>query len=433
GFNILYNYFKKYRKSISLVIVAALYILLFGVYMWPYWTGAIIYEGGEIKPSARVKIPEYYYKAANYINEEKGEFKILSLPHQTGGVAYDWEDGGYIGSGDIIVSLISKPILSPFDPDDEIVSPFLTVLFNLSNPLGLGDNMVKMLGLANIRYILIHNDVNYYINNPNPDLTVEKIKDILSSVKNINLEKSFGKLDFYKLNNDFFLPHIYIPTELIYTDKNIEDLQEVLGPNNYPLRSSVYFNSQVDNPNKNFLGNYSKSNDSPSILKFNSIPKITFVKINPTKYKVKVENTKEPYTLVFSESFNKGWKAYIYNQPSTINHQLYDNITASYFNEEIKEGTHKNVFLDINTFETLGKKPIPEDRHLIANGYANSWVIMPEDSKGLEDYEIIIEFWPQRLFYIGLTISTFTFLGCLCYLVYGLCMRKKRVKVKQVR
>lgn len=151
------------------------------------------------------------------------------------------------------------------------------------------------------------------------------------------------------------------------------------------------------------------------------MPKITFVKVNPTKYKVKVEGVKEPYTLVFSESFHEGWKAYV--QTSDIKPQTYGNIVANYFDGEIKEGTHKNIFLDKNTFETWGKKPISEERHLLVNGYANSWYITPQDSGGVDTYEIIIEFQPQKLFYLGLGISLAILLGCLGYLGYGFVRR----------
>jgi len=37
---------------------------------------------------------------------------------------------------------------------------------------------------------------------------------------------------------------------------------------------------------------------------------------------------------------------------------------------------------------------------------------------GAENYELIVEFWPQRLFYIGLFISGLTLVGCLGYLGY---------------
>ncbi len=153
-------------------------------------------------------------------------------------------------------------------------------------------------------------------------------------------------------------------------------------------------------------------------------PKISFIKINPTKYRVKVEKAGEPYTLVFSESFHKEWKAYIDKSQND-----FEEISATYFDGEIKEGKHQNAFLDRNTFETWGKKPIPEERHLLANGYANSWYITSEDSDGQGNYEIIIEFWPQRLFYLGIGISLVSFFGCLGYLGYTL--TKERVEKRK--
>ncbi len=156
------------------------------------------------------------------------------------------------------------------------------------------------------------------------------------------------------------------------------------------------------------------------------IPKITFVKINPTKYRVKIEGAKAPYTLIFSENFHRGWKAYISGQQLATSNQQFGEITANYFDGEVKEGTHKNIFLDRNIFETWSKKSIPEGRHLLVNGYANSWYVIPEDSNGDENYEIIIEFQPQKLLYIGLGISLVTLLSCLIYLVYSFLKKRKR-------
>lgn len=154
------------------------------------------------------------------------------------------------------------------------------------------------------------------------------------------------------------------------------------------------------------------------------VPKITFVKMNPTKYRVKVEGAKEPYTLVFSESFHQGWKAYISDQRSVTSDQ-YGEIVASYFNGQVNEGTHRMTFLEPATFETWGKKPIDEERHLLVNGYANSWYITPEDTGGKQDYELIIEFAPQRLFCLGLFISCLSLFSCLGYLGYDYIKRRK--------
>jgi hypothetical protein len=178
-----------------------------------------------------------------------------------------------------------------------------------------------------------------------------------------------------------------------------------------------------------------------------------------------VTGAKGPYTLVFSESFHKGWHLYSkeisnyklqetnklqitnYKQETNINkigrvvmgwlgrvgekitglflkNKGYGKEVASYFDGEVKEGTHRMTFLEPATFETWGKKPIAEDRHYLVNGYANSWYIKPSDVGGAENYELVVEFWPQRLFYIGLFISITTLIGSLGYLVIEIFKKK---------
>lgn len=159
-------------------------------------------------------------------------------------------------------------------------------------------------------------------------------------------------------------------------------------------------------------------------------PKTIFVKINPTKYRVKVTGAKDPYTLVFSENYHQGWKAYI-NQTknSKINpFDHYGGILASYFNGEVKEGSHKNIFFLSNFFETWGKKALPEERHGLVNSFANSWYIKPEDSGGKQDYEIIIELLPQRFFAFGLFTALMTLIVCFIVL---LSPPFKRIIIKQ--
>ena len=190
---------------------------------------------------------------------------------------------------------------------------------------------------------------------------------------------------------------------------------------------------------------------------------IEFIKVNPTKYRIKVTGARKPYTLVFSESFHKGWKLYLKGAPSSkrqipnkfqasnfkfqklgewvmgkigkaaseitglfLRDKGYGKEVASYFDGEIKEGTHRMTFLEPATFETWGKKPIAEGRHYLVNGYANSWYIKPSDTGGRENYELIVEFWPQRLFYIGLFISLTTLAGCLGYLGYQFTIKRTK-------
>lgn len=94
-----------------------------------------------------------------------------------------------------------------------------------------------------------------------------------------------------------------------------------------------------------------------------SQPQIKYDKINPTKYVLRAKADK-PYFLIFSESYHPKWQA----------------------------------FID-------GKKA---ENHFAANGFANGWYI---DMAG--EYEIILEFSPQRYFEAGLIISIAAVVGLL--------------------
>jgi hypothetical protein len=147
------------------------------------------------------------------------------------------------------------------------------------------------------------------------------------------------------------------------------------------------------------------------------LPEITFTKINPTKYKVKVEEATDPYFLVFSETFNNNWKAYI--QTSNFKPQAFGNIIAEYFDGEIKEGEHRNILLDREVFANVFKRPISKENHLLVNAFANTWYI---DQPG--SYEIILEFIPQRIYFLGLWISLMSFVFALGFLGVSLIRRR---------
>ena len=106
----------------------------------------------------------------------------------------------------------------------------------------------------------------------------------------------------------------------------------------------------------------------------NPLPEIKYDKVNPTKYNLQVRNVQGPYFLNFLESYHPQWRARI----------KYDT-----------NGESKHI------------------EHLVGNYYANSWYI---DKLG--DYEIVIEYWPQRLLHIGLVISGLSLLVMILYFGY---------------
>lgn len=175
-------------------------------------------------------------------------------------------------------------------------------------------------------------------------------------------------------------------------------------------------------------------------------PKIVFTMINPTKYLIKVSNVTSPYTLVFLDSFGSNWRLRNPHKQDNIIWKLLiekffgaigslvekasqtgekkDKIIASYFEGNVLETKHTNVFLDSHTFDTIGKQVVAGDRHFLVNGYANAWYINPKDLDGKTNYELILELKTQNIFYVGLFISLVAFLSCIFTLIMDLFKRK---------
>jgi len=184
-------------------------------------------------------------------------------------------------------------------------------------------------------------------------------------------------------------------------------------------------------------------------------PAIEFNKVNPIKYIVRVHQARANFPIVFSESFNKWWKVYLVNKFEGYKAESkYNIIEGNEADQASKEellfyvdkgwlsalgdgfisknlqGTIQNDNLAKGHFwDSWLKKPLSEENHLLVNGYANSWLINLNDIKksgkyiqnsdGSIDFELVVEFWPQRLFCLGLLISGITLLACLGYLVYS--------------
>ena len=101
--------------------------------------------------------------------------------------------------------------------------------------------------------------------------------------------------------------------------------------------------------------------------------KILATQINPTKYEVKV-NANSPYILVLNNKFNSNWK-------------ISDK--------------------DANA------------KHFMINGFANAWNISKTG-----EYSLIIEYNPQKYFYIGWLVTITFMTGVVIYLTYAIYKHK---------
>jgi hypothetical protein len=202
---ILYQQIKKVRRNVlrsehigKVMIIAFISLILVSNY--PFFTGEVIHSGEGSLPSFHHQIPSYYYEAANWINNQTGNFKLLQFYGGAGGwVVYNWggdafwENGVLNRSGDIYIGsdvdnlLIHKPIIHSSDSN---LSNYITQLLATNSTLQID----KLLNLMNVKYTLLHNDINSAFYGHTPP---EVFANGLSLQKNISLEKTFGELDLY--------------------------------------------------------------------------------------------------------------------------------------------------------------------------------------------------------------------------------------------
>lgn len=197
----------------------------------------------------------------------------------------------------------------------------------------------------------------------------------------IHYARSFGKLAFYALDDDHFLPRIYAVNNFTFT-QDIYSLLFGLIPNNSfdPRNTAVFLQSQSNMNDVALL-------DSLRHQQF-SKPVISFKEINPTEYIVKVENATTPFFLIFSETYNPQWKAYYGN---------------------------------VNWFYSLISQSIPEQDHFIVNGYANAWYINKTGS-----YTITLYYKPQSLVVLGAYISLVAFIAVIILVFFYIKISKSK-------
>jgi hypothetical protein len=195
--------------------------------------------------------------------------------------------------------------------------------------------------------------------------------------KNIEIGNLFYQLEFYKPSDGLYTVTLYsINTNLIdFKEINviIDNQEEKLEAQNLNGRKS--FSKQL-NAAKGLVNlKFNQLQDEDYLIEIHGkgldqqagqSPKVTFTKVNPTEYNVEIVS-KEPFFLIFSESFHPGWQAY-----------------------------------------AQGRKL---NNHFIANSFANGWYVEKVGS-----YKISIKFQPQIYFKVTLLISAGFSIICFIFL-----------------
>ncbi|VVB91093.1 Uncharacterised protein [uncultured archaeon] len=235
-------------------------------------------------------------------------------------------------------------------------------------------------------------------------------KENLSTLETIfNKTMSFQKdASLIVFDNKYsFLPRLYPANTPVFINGSGNEMFKVVTSDNFTLINKVLFlSSQINETQQDFSEKYK--------VQSNSSPAITFQKINPTKYEVKIENATSPFFLVFSESYHPRWTVYLENEPL-----MFNDVIAEYKDINVKEVRHSSDFVIGDVSYLLKKPAISQDRHFQVNGYANGWYIEKPGT-----YYITLYYWPQLLFYAGFIVSWSALFVCAGYLVLSRVIRK---------
>lgn len=262
GLMIIYNWFKEKLNSsrAARLIEYFLIILICGIFVWPLWTGKFA-----VKPYTNpwIEVPEYYKLADNWLIEQSGDFQIFQLPLTAGdSIRYTWnhpfqgiEPSHYffqkpsIRTGYYFTNSYYAPIGEQFV--NLRIGEKIKYVTNNSEVLDK-NKIIEGLSLLNIRYIILHNDVDY---NFSSTASPNQIRNYLKTLDKVKFVKKFGELEIYEIDDSKSLGVIYSP------DAETEISKE-----------------------------------------------------NPTFYKINVKDAKGLINLYFLQSFNPGWELSLDNQ-----------------------------------------------------------------------------------------------------------------------
>lgn len=247
------------KLRIKIIATSITGVLCFGVLVWPFWTGDIF---GAQSGNMRNTIPSYYHQANAYLEQQQNDGRILMLPILPGdGVSFNWPDGQYNGV-EPSEFLFSRPSVSKILRNAEYDKIYLALHEAFRG--NKQNEFKKYLEELNIRYLILHHDL---VEKSGGTITDTETEEILATYPELRIIKTYGKLDIY----EYPLTHRY-------------NLFSVEGE---------------------------------------KTPEISYTKINPTHYKVKVTNATNPYILTFKQSFSSFWYAKIESEKISDHQHAY--------------------------------------------------------------------------------------------------------------
>lgn len=435
-----------YKKLITPIVLLATVIV-----SYPLWNGEFYQNNTAtnqfiIKGEQGVRIPSEYFDMKNVFDRKKLDAKVLVSNIDASYMSTMW---GYFG-----------PPIYHFLFKSSIITP---------------DKIYSSISAHNVGFILADSS------------TIEKRQEEYEE-SGIGFREvtEKGFLTLLAVPENRFLPHVYIPERSILSRKNIDQLRNIVTESAAGLNSAIFFLSQVKEKEALLNGLLSQP-EKRATLEFKKVSQTKYrvrihggtgkfplvfsegfhdgwklyvmgmpdsakrTEVDFSKYKILNGNEGEQATReelmqyidqgAVTDLGNGKEKQERYREwqgPEKVL-DLTEKYTIDFVSKNF-QGTIQNDNLSNGVFwETWFKTPLQHNgTHLVANGYSNSWILEIEkmcienqgycqrNMDGTYDFEVVIEFWPQRIFLISAFVSGAVMMLCIGYA--GICVFRNRRK-----
>lgn len=412
------------RFSMPLLLYPTIALLI--VATWPWWMGEMTASVGP-GPDFRLRVkdhPRDYYEVEKLLSEIGWISHALYLPY---GISASYQDdpkfrGMFKEAGDVFAGF--SPVPGALMPTDRL-SP-------------IGDYMAFLQHTDDVIAATRFAPTNFYVLRKN--MEPGPVGEVFRQEKRYFSSDLFDRvwdgknITVYARKN--LIPLIYSPLMRQQHGGHVEALREIAYSQLAAHGTAMVFTAQ----------NLGKRNSMNRFLSASKVPdSVEYRRINPTKYQIRLHHARGDVPLLFGESYSRGWRLYpsAYQigekaaptakgytvasgneryQANTVEVTGFSvrgwiSQTGPRFISKQQLGAIQNDNLpDGSLMETWHMQPLPEERHLKINGYANGWLIdvaqLCSDSQachrnddGSFEVEFVMEFWPQQVFYFGLAVS----------------------------
>ncbi len=432
----LFNFLKslpQHQRTVSIGVGLAIFLAGYPIFNGTFYKNNSAVNEYASEKEHGLRVPTDYFAMKQVLDQKRLDAKIL-VPRM--GSSYMSTEWGYFGP--LLYNFLYKNTFIPVDK----------VYTNIYN--------------HNIRYIF--QDDSLYNREEEFEFQIPEKNEDTAEV---------GMLALHTLSSEYFVPHVFIPKKVLVLQQNSDTIRNTASTKNLYSEETVFFKDQPGA--RSFLIESLESKQSAGRV-------IEFKKINPTKYRIKIHNASGIFPVVFSENFDEGWRAYMLR--SSVPDKNSRDRLPSYRVWEGNEGDQASVlevadYLEKGWVTTLGeekergsegsrvefisknfqgtlqndnlpaghfwetwfKAPLEaETTHVIANGFANSWILDAEklcgsavsstatetcslNADGTYELEMVIEFWPQQIYYFSAFLSLGVSMFGLCSVFFAL---KKR-------